>query len=164
MIRKKKMYKRPTKAFEKKRMEEENELVKKYGLKNKREVWKSLARLNYFRKRAMALTKLNLGEQEVFLNKLKEIGLKVYSISDVLNLKVEDILDRRLPTILSNKKLANSVKHARQLVTHKKILIKGHVINSPSYLVRVDEENVLSIKEKKPKEIKQEVKEVVLNE
>ncbi len=161
MIRKKKMYKRPTKAFEKKRIEEENDLIKKYGLKNKREIWKTLARLNYFRRRAMALAKSSLEEQEVFLNKLREIGLKVDSISDVLNLKVEDILDRRLSTMLSNKKLANSVKHARQLVTHKKILIKGHVMNSPSYLVRVDEEDVLSIKKKKPKEIKQEVKEVV---
>ena len=34
------MFARPKKAYEKTRITEENVLVEKYGLKNKREIWK----------------------------------------------------------------------------------------------------------------------------
>ena len=154
MIRKKRLYKRPMQLYDSVRIKEENELVKKYGLKNKKEIWKALAKINYYRKRAMDLANLSSEEQQVFFNKLNNIGFKVDSISDALGLKLEDLLERRLPTIVAKQKLASTVKHARQMIAHKRIMVNHNVINSPSYIVQVDEENKISVKEKTKKEVK----------
>ena len=37
--RKRKLFSRPKKLFDRARMDEENILIKRYGLKNKREIW-----------------------------------------------------------------------------------------------------------------------------
>lgn len=150
MIRKKKRYSRPKKAYEKSRIDEENILLKKYALKNKLEVWKTIAKVNYFRKRAMALAKSSFEEQEVLFKKLRALGLKTDSIADVLALKIEDLLERRLPTIVAKKGIAKTAKEARQMVTHKRILINNKVTDSPSYLVSVAEENNIELKKKSP--------------
>lgn len=146
MLRKKKLFVRPKKAFESVRIKEENELLKKYGLKSKREIWKALARVNYFRRRAKELAKSSREEQELFFSKLKAIGLKTKFIADVLNLKVEDILERRLPTLIAKKGLASTPQQARQFVVHKKVIVGGNVINIPSYIVPVSLENSIKIK------------------
>ncbi|HLF53795.1 MAG TPA: 30S ribosomal protein S4 [Candidatus Nanoarchaeia archaeon] len=148
MIRKKNRYSRPKKAFEISRIKEENALLKKYGLKNKLEVWKSIAKVNYFRKRAKALAKSPLEEQKVLFDKLKALGLDINSIADVLALKIENLLERRLPTIIYKKGLAKTAKEARQMVAHKRILIEGKVINIPGYLVSLMEENLITLKKK----------------
>lgn len=158
MIRKHKMYVRPKKAYEISRMSEENKLLEKYGLKNKREVWKTIAKVNYFRRRAKALAKEGYDEQKVLFGKLQAIGLKVNSIADVLALTVEDLLNRRLQTILAHKKFSHTAKHARQMIVHKKVLIHGNAVNIPGYIVSLDEESHLSVKKDKPKSVK-EVKE-----
>jgi small subunit ribosomal protein S4 len=158
MIKKKKKYVRPKKLYEKARIEEENVLVERYALKNKREIWKTLAKMNYYRSRAKSLAKSSVEEQQLFFNKLSSLGIKVNSIADVLALKIENILDRRLPTIVAKKGLTNTVKHARQLVVHKKVLIDGKAVNSPSYIVGVSEEEKISIKKKESKKIKVEEK------
>lgn len=143
------MYTKPKKPFEKGRIDEENVLLKKYGLKNKKEIWKTNAKVNYFRKRAMVLARETPEAQEVLFGKLRGIGLNIKTTADVLGLKVEDLLERRLPTVLYKKKLANTPKHARQLVAHKKVLIGNQVVSSPGYIVPINEEKLLSIKEKK---------------
>ncbi len=152
MIRKKNLYLKPKKAFQYQRIQDENELVKKYGLKNKREIWKTLAKINYFRKRAMDLAKSSAEEQNVLFQKLNSLGLKIQNTADVLGLEVENLLERRLPTVVFKKGLANTPRQARQAVVHKKVLINGKAMNSPSYLVRVSEEEGISIKEKKLKQ------------
>lgn len=158
MKRKRRLYSRPMKLYQKARILEENKLVKAYGLKNKREIWKALSKIDYFRKRAMALAKASNEEQEIFFKGLNEIGLNVRSISDVLGLQVEDLLKRRLPTIVLNKKLANSAKHARQMVAHKKIIVGENIVNAPSFIVPVYLENKIRIKQstKKKEEAKLE--------
>lgn len=148
MIRKKNKYRRPLKPFEATRIKEENELRKKYGLKNKTEIWKTTAKVDYFRSRAKELAKRPVEEQNVLFGKLRAIGLKVDSISDVLDLKVENLLERRLTTVLVKKNLANTPKQARQLVTHKKVKINGKVMSAPGYLVPVADEDKMEIKVK----------------
>ncbi|MEM4271569.1 MAG: 30S ribosomal protein S4 [Candidatus Pacearchaeota archaeon] len=148
MIRKKKRYERPKKAFEISRIKEENALMKKYALKNKLEVWKSIAKVDYFRRRAKALAKSSPEEQEVLFRKLRVLGLKADSIADVLAMKLEDILERRLPTIVFKKGFAKTPQEARQMVAHKKVMIENKVIDVPSYLVSLSEENQISIKKK----------------
>ena len=148
MIRKKKLFSRPKKAFQKTRMEEENVLLKSYGLKNKREVWKSLAKINYYRTRAKSLAKSSSEEQETFLGKLRALGFKTNTISDVLALQIEDLLKRRLPSIVTAKKLAHTVQQARQMVVHRKILVSGNVISIPSYIVPIAEEDKITSTQK----------------
>ncbi len=164
MLKKKKLYSRPRKAYEKTRISEENVLVEMYGLKSKREVWKTLAKVKYFRDRAKELAKAGTEEQEVLFNKLKKIGLKVNSISDVLDLKIEDLLNRRLPTVVKKLGFANTVKQARQMVVHKNVRIDGRVVNIPSYLVSTEEENKIKAKtpaKPKPKAQAEKVEEKV---
>ncbi len=162
MLRKKKLYSRPRKAFETSRIKEENALLALYGLKNKREVWKALAKINYFRRRAQELARAPIEEQENLFGKLNEIGLKANSIADVLGLKVENLLERRLPTIVAKLGLASTVKHARQSVVHKKVLVNGNIINIPSYLVKVAEEKSIKLKEnKKPRKKEEKAEEKV---
>lgn len=156
MIRKSKQFSRPKKAYEKTRIEEENVLVEKYGLKNKREVWKTLATVNYYRTRGKELAKSSNEEQEVLFNKLRALGLNIKSTTDVLALQVEDILKRRLPSIVASRKLAQTPKQARQMVVHKKVKISGRVVNIPSYLVPVAEENQIVVEKAIPKAPKQE--------
>ena len=146
MIRKKNKYSRPKKAFEISRIKEENALLKKYALKNKLEVWKSLAKVAYFRRRAKALAKSSLEEQQVLFNKLNALSLNTNTIADVLALKIENLLERRLPTIVFKKGIAKTTQEARQMVAHKRILIGNNIINSPSYLVSLAEENSISLK------------------
>lgn len=96
-------------------------------------------------------------EQEVFFSKLRAIGLNINSVVDVLDLKVENILDRRLSTIVASKGVANTTRQARQMVVHKKILVNGKVIDSPAYLVPIALEEGITKKEKlkSPKELRE---------
>ena len=154
MIRKHKNFARPRKAFEISRIKNEDQLVEKYGLKNKREIWKTIAKVGYFRHRAMDLAKVSVEEQKVLFSKLNALGLKVSSISDVLALTVENLLERRFQTIVYHKKLASTPRHARQLIAHKIVLIDGRVCNVPGYIVSVAEESKISLK--KASKIKKE--------
>ncbi|MEK6842679.1 MAG: S4 domain-containing protein, partial [Nanoarchaeota archaeon] len=90
------------------------------------------------------------------------IGLKVNTIAAALSLDKRDYLNRRLQTVLVAKKVARTPRHARQLIVHKKVLIGGKAVNSPSYIVPKDLEDKITlklIKEKKKMEIKQEIQE-----
>jgi small subunit ribosomal protein S4 len=64
---------------------------------------------------------------------------------------------RRLQTIVVVKKLASTPKQARQLIVHKKILVDKKAVDSPSYVVPVELENKITLKEKKISKKKQEV-------
>lgn len=158
MIRKAKLFSRPKKKYELLRIKEENVLMEKYGLKNKREIWKSLAKVTYFRHRAKDLARKSNEEQQVFFNKLNAIGLKVSSISDVLALTLESLLERRLPTVVARKGFASTPQQARQMVVHKKVMIENKVNNTPSYIVPVALESHISVRHNKkaPKAEKKE--------
>ena len=153
MIRKPNRFSRPHKLYDKIRIGDENKLVEEYGLKNKREIWKAEAKVKYFRNRAKFLITADQEEQRKFFVKLNSFGLPVKTIADVLALSKEDILKRRLATIVWKRGVANTAKQARQLVVHKKILVAGHVINVPSYIVPIADEQSINLKQK-PKSVK----------
>ncbi len=154
--RKRKLFSRPKKLFDRQRMDEENVLVKKYGLKNKREIWKAKTAVSNMRRRAKGLIGKTDKEQRVFFNKLNKMGIEVMDISDILALDEESIFSRRLQTIVVRKKLATTMRGARQLIVHKNILIDGKVVNVPSFVVDKITEGKISLKEKKAKAKKQE--------
>lgn len=160
MKRKHKSYSRPRRPFNKERIVEENEIKTEFGLKNKKELWKSEARVKSIKERAKKLISADDKSQKALFDKLKKIGINVNSIADVLSLDRRDYLKRRLQSILVNKKKSSTVKGARQLITHKKVLVNGSVVNSPSYIVPVELEDkiMLKIKDNKPtQEIKKEI-------
>jgi len=117
-------------------------------LKNKKEIWRAEARIKEIREKAKKLISANPEEQQALFKRLKKIGLDVNSIADVLSLSKEDYLKRRIQTVLVNKKIATTPKSARQLIVHKKVLVNGNVVDSPSFIVPVDLENKISLKNK----------------
>jgi len=152
MKRKHKTYSRPKRPFDKTRIQEEGEIKKEFGLKNKTEIWKADAKIKLIREKAKKLISADESEKVAFFNRLKKLGFKVDSISDVLSLDKKDYLKRRLQTVLVSKGIARTPKSARQLITHKKVLIEGSSINSPSYIVPTEMENKIKIKPMKVKE------------
>ena len=71
-----------------------------------------------------------------------------------------DYLKRRLQTVLVDKRLAKSPKGARQLITHRKVMVGGKGIDSPSYIVPIELEDKITIKVKPKKaKIKEKVEE-----
>jgi len=154
MKRKHKTYSRPKRPFDKKRLDDEAKIKEEFGLKNKREIWKADAKINQMRTRAKKLIHSSQEEQKAFLEKLNKIGMNVSSLGDVLSLDKKDYLKRRLQTVVSKKNLAGTSKSARQLIAHKKVLVNGRIVDSPSYIVPVEFEKGISLKKKKAKEIK----------
>ena len=154
MKRRHKKYSRPKRPFDKARIEEEVKIKKKYGLKNKREIWKAEAKVSIIRQKAKRLIKSNPKEKNVLFSRLQKIGLKISSIADVLGLDKTDYLERRLQTVISKKGLASTAKAARQMITHKKILVNNSVVDSPSYIVPVEYEDKIGIKKKQKQEVK----------
>ncbi|MEK6895747.1 MAG: 30S ribosomal protein S4 [Nanoarchaeota archaeon] len=162
MKRKHKNYSRPKRPFDKPRIEEENKIRKEFGLKNKREIWKAEAKIGNIRSQAKRLIKADVKEQEALAKRLQKIGFNVKNLADILSLEKKDLFERRLQTIVVKKKLANTPKHARQLIVHKKILVGGKAINIPSYIVPVELENKIIIKhisKERPNKIETEVME-----
>ncbi|MCL6500852.1 MAG: 30S ribosomal protein S4, partial [Candidatus Pacearchaeota archaeon] len=70
------------------------------------------------------------------------------NIDDILALTKEKLLERRLQTIVYKKGIAKTPKEARQLVSHKKIKIGPRIVNIPSYIVEVEEEDKISLVKK----------------
>ena len=165
MKRKHKTYSKPKRPFDKARIDAEAKIKKVFGLKNKKEIWMAEAKISSIREKAKKLISASPEEQRALFNRLKKIGLQVNSIADILSLDKEDYLKRRLQTILLNKKLATTSKSARQLITHKKVLVGNNIVNSPSYIVPVELENKISLKtkvakaNKKTEEVTKEVPE-----
>ena len=162
MKRKHKTYSKPKRPFDKARIDEEAIIKKEFGLKNKKEIWKAEAKIKLIREKAKRLISASEEEQQALFDRLAKIGLRVGSIADILSLEKEDYLKRRLQTIVVSKKFTTTSKSARQLITHKKVLVDGKVVNAPSYIVPVELEDKISLKKtakkkeaEKPKEEKE---------
>ena len=149
MKRKHKTYSRPKRPFDKARIEEEAGIKKEFGLKNKREIWKAEAKIKSMREKAKRLITADAKTKQAFFDKLQKIGLNVASLADVLSLDKRDILNRRLQTIVHKKKLVPTIKTARQMIVHKKVLIEGKIVNRPSYVVPVELEDKITLKKSK---------------
>ena len=146
----KKKYSGPSHLWQMGRIKEEAQLKKEYGYKNKKEIWKVESKLRNFRAQARRLIPLTHNqaklEKKQLLDKLASLGLITSGaqIEDVLGLNIRDLLERRLQTLVYRKKLANTIKQARQLITHNHIVIGDKVSTSPSQLIRVSDENSIT--------------------
>ena len=145
----KKSYNRPRSIWTSDQISTELYIVGSYGLRNKRELWKAQTEIARIRNQARALLALSIDvrqEKEAqLLNYLSRLGLVTNesSLDDVLNLKIEDILERRLQTIVMKKSNFKSPYQARQLVVHGHVSIGNRKINLPGYLVKREEESLI---------------------
>ncbi len=153
-------FERPSHPWEAERIKTENELLKKYGLKNKKELWRSQYTLRRFRQRARELQALvRTGnkqaekEREQLLRRLGRLGLLPLdgtTLDDVLGLDVEALLSRRLQTLTFLKGLAFTPRQARQFIVHGHVSIEGRRVTIPGYLVNRQEENAILYDERSP--------------
>ena len=146
----KKKYETPRFPWRSDILQNELVLLGQYGLRNKRELWRHKTMLSKFRGIARSLLSMPAEKraklESELLGKLKRLGIlpETAVLDDVLDMTVEDILERRLQTIVFRKGLAKTPYQARQLITHGHIAINGRKVFSPNYLVTKEEEDSIT--------------------
>lgn len=150
----KKTYHRPRRIWTIDQLNAELYILGTYGLRNKRELWKAQSEIARIRNQARALlaipTEVRRDKELRLLGFLNRLGLvnESATLDDVLNLKIEDILERRLQTIVMRKIMSKSAIEARQIVSHRHVSVGSRTVNLPGYIVRKDEEqNIIVHKE-----------------
>ena len=142
----KKKYQTPIRPWDKQRLDSEREILNSFGLKNKRELWRTQASLRKYRQIARGLQARSDKEKErLIIEKLVKMGiLKDGSgLDDILSLKTQDFLERRLQTVLQRKGAANTIGHARQMIVHGHVKVGDRKISYPSFVVsRGDEARI----------------------
>jgi len=169
-----KKYSAPLYPWRKDRIDRDKALLKEYGLKNRKEIWKLESKLRRYAQQAKRL--IGSSEEEQFkketlqlLTKLARVGVlnKTAKLDDVLALEIRNLLDRRLQTLVFKKGLSNSTKQARQFIVHGHIFVGDKKVSAPSYIVQLNEENtikfcpssnILILKEKGEGEVKNDTK------
>jgi len=137
-------------------LEAELKILGQYGLRNKREIWRHKTLLSKYRGIGRSLLGMSVEERRIrekqLLDRLHRIGIlhDEAELDDVLDLTLDDILGRRLQTLVFQKGLATSIQQSRQLIAHGHIAIDGRRVSSPSYLVLKDEEAQISYATKSP--------------
>ena len=142
--RKHQKYNRPRKLYDAALIKEENNLMKRYGLKTRREVWRANYAIGKIRGLAKELITADESKKNEFIERQKAKGFNVNTIADVLALSKEDLLKRRLQSVVVQKGFCTTYGQSRQLIAHKHVSIKGHTIDSPSHLTTVEEEATVS--------------------
>lgn len=128
---------------------EELKLLGTFGLRNKHELWRHETQLSKFRGIARSLIGKPADErvkmENELLARLKKIGVlqETAVLDDVLDLSLENLLERRLQTLVFRKTLSKTVHQARQLITHGHITLVGRRVTVPGYLVSREEEKAL---------------------
>ena len=141
----KKKYKTPSHPWQRVRIDEEKDLMKEYGVKNKKEIWKMNSVLKNFHEQAKSLivSRTSQADREriQMMERLASYGLveKTSNLDTVLGLTIKNVMDLRLQTLIMKQGLAHSIGQARQYITHRHVMIGEKVITSPSYLVKSEE-------------------------
>jgi small subunit ribosomal protein S4 len=144
-----KQYDTPSHPWNADRIKQENKLRQKYGLKTKKEIWKAETMVKRYRRDARELlgtsSEHNAQDRQQLLGHLIRMGMlpEDAKLEDVLNLTVEDVLRRRLQTVVHKKGLAYTAKEARVFVVHGHIAMDNKKLDSPSYLVKRGEEELV---------------------
>jgi len=127
-------------------LQEELKLLGQYGLRNKHELWRHKTSLSKMRGIARSLISKSVEERTKMENELlatlkkKGILQETAVLDNVLDLTIDDILERRLQTIVFRKGLARTTFQSRQLITHGHITIDNRRVTIPGYIVRKEDE------------------------
>ena len=132
-------------------MMDELKILGTFGLKTKRELWKTQTELSRVRFQARSILALRQEERErkepILIQSLSKIGLidQNSTLDDVLNLQVTDLLSRRLQTIAQRRLYFKTPYQARQAIVHGHIMIGDSVVTIPSYVVKTEEETKIRL-------------------
>jgi small subunit ribosomal protein S4 len=154
-----KQFSRPRSPWRADQLAQELYLLGTFGLRNKRELWKAQTQLSSIRKQARTLLAatqvVREREEKKLLDSLKKRGLirEEATLDDILSLTVEDMLARRLQSMVFKKGMALSPLHGRQLIVHGHIAVGDRIITVPGYEVGgAEEANVRLIAREPAKE------------
>jgi small subunit ribosomal protein S4 len=146
-------YDTPAHPWEGERIKTENELLMKYGLKNKRELWRAQYLVRRLREQSRELqARIRIGdpqakiETDQLLKKCARLALlpqEGATLNDVLTLGTEEVLARRLQTMVFRKGLAYTPKQARQFIVHGHAAVGPRKVTIPGYLVKRGEEDLI---------------------
>lgn len=153
-----KTYNTPKKPYVGTRIKSELEQVGKYGLRCKREIYRAKFMLRKIRKTARTLLTLEEHDQKrqfegkALLRRLHILGIlesEKNELDYVLALKVEDLLNRRLQSVVTEKNI-KSHHEARVLIRKGFIRIGQQLVTCPSFLVRKStEKHIKKVEAKK---------------
>jgi small subunit ribosomal protein S4 len=141
-----KKYETPRFRWRKDILQEELKLIGQYGLRNKHELWRHKTMLSKTRGIARSLIGKTPEErmkmENELLTRLKKLGIldETAVLDNVLDLSIEDMLERRLQTIVFRKGLTRTIFQSRQLITHGHVTIGNRRVTVPSYTVAKEEE------------------------
>jgi len=142
-----KKYETPRFRWRRDILQEELKLLGQYGLRNKHELWRHKTMLSKTRGIARSLIGKTPEErtkmENELLARLKKLGVldETAVLDNVLDLSIEDLLERRLQTIVFRKGLTRTIFQARQLITHGHVNIGNRRVTVPGYIVSKEEEN-----------------------
>ena len=155
----KKKYETPSHPWQGDRIKEEKEIMVKYGLKNKREVWKAQSYLRRLRKQAVSLQAMNRSgnkqsqkESGLLIQRCHKLGLlsEGSPLQDVLAIDLDMVLSRRLQSLVYTKGLAQTPKQARQMINHGHVILKDRRITIPGLLISRFEESFIEYEAASP--------------
>ena len=158
--KKHKRYTTPKRPYDFANLEEELKLVGAYSLRNKRELWSHRTKLSTLRRRARQMLSMDptdrANTEKEMIRKLSRVGMvdERASLDDILGLTIQDLMERRLQTIVFRKRMAKSLHQARQLITHGHIAISGQKVKAPSYTVSSEDEANLDYAASSPLAVK----------
>jgi small subunit ribosomal protein S4 len=158
--KKKKLYATPKRPYDVNNLKEELNLVGTYGLRNKRELWRHRTELSTLRRRAREMLSMDPIEradrEKELIRKLAKLGLvnENATTEDVLSLNINDVMERRLQTVVFRRGMAKSLYQSRQLITHGHIMVNGRKVKAPSYKVTLQDEAKLDYAESSPIAVK----------
>ena len=137
-------------------LQEELKLLGQYGMRNKHELWRHETTLSNFRGIARSLIGRSAEERKKMENelvaRLKKLGVlhETAVLDDVLDLTIEDLLERRLQTIVFRKGMGKTIQQTRQLITHGHINVGNRKVTIPSYIVTTEEEHQIAYTPRSP--------------
>ena len=146
-----KVWKKPKRPLNYDLMMDELKTLGTFGLKTKKELWKTQTELSRVRLQARSLLALRQEERErqepILIQSLSKIGLvdQNSTLDDVLNLQVNDLLSRRLQTMAQRKLFFKTPYQARQAIVHGHVMIGDSVVTIPSYIVKTEEETKIRL-------------------
>lgn len=146
--RNRKKIQRPANIWSIERITAEHKLRDDYGLKNLTELWRATSEIRRIRRNVRGVLSGKLDEKtgNEIIARLQRYGMAKDGavLDDLLSITPENVLDRRLQSLVMRKGLAKTMKQARQLVAHGFISVNGRRAKSPGQTISRSEENSIS--------------------